>query len=256
MAETPRLRVFAGPNGSGKSTILEEVRRTRIDGRPIDFGVYVNADDIARTLRTLGRFDFSAYRVDATQETFDAFAERSGLLGEAFSPSAYRRGRKVLAGAFELKTKKYVDRYAQLIAQYLYDRLLASRRKLSFETVLSHESKLKLMKRARDAGYKVYLYFVATADVAINIERVSIRVKQGGHHVAEDAIVRRYRRTLSLLREAIDAADTAYCWDNSGAEATLFCESKRTSQGRSWTWLAKRPSWFDELYGALERTLK
>jgi len=38
----PEIVLFAGPNGSGKSTISELLR-------PIDY-VYINADDIQRTL--------------------------------------------------------------------------------------------------------------------------------------------------------------------------------------------------------------
>lgn len=48
MAQTLRLRVFAGPNGSGKTTIIDAVRKARVNGRPVDFGVYVNADERPR----------------------------------------------------------------------------------------------------------------------------------------------------------------------------------------------------------------
>ncbi|MET3604620.1 putative ABC-type ATPase [Sphaerotilus sulfidivorans] len=41
----PRLRVFAGPNGSGKSTIKDSLL-------PQWLGVYVNADDIEKAIRT------------------------------------------------------------------------------------------------------------------------------------------------------------------------------------------------------------
>jgi predicted ABC-type ATPase len=47
-----RLRIFAGPNGSGKSTIIHSIRQfKKSNGTPIDFGVYINADDIAAQLR-------------------------------------------------------------------------------------------------------------------------------------------------------------------------------------------------------------
>ncbi|MDQ3108697.1 MAG: hypothetical protein M3R17_02290 [Bacteroidota bacterium] len=50
-----RLRVFAGPNGSGKSTIIKSVSEYKERNIPLDFGVYVNADDIAKTV-TARRF--------------------------------------------------------------------------------------------------------------------------------------------------------------------------------------------------------
>lgn len=48
--EQRRLRVFAGPNGSGKTTMIDAIRKRTVRDRPIDFGIYVNADDIAESL--------------------------------------------------------------------------------------------------------------------------------------------------------------------------------------------------------------
>ena len=42
-----RFRIFAGPNGSGKTTIINQIRQTTVHGHAIDFGVYINADEIA-----------------------------------------------------------------------------------------------------------------------------------------------------------------------------------------------------------------
>ena len=50
MSLMKRFRIFAGPNGSGKSTIINNVRETIVSGYPIDFGLYVNADEIALCL--------------------------------------------------------------------------------------------------------------------------------------------------------------------------------------------------------------
>lgn len=44
-ALTPRLRMFAGPNGSGKSTLKDILP-------PQWLGVYVNADEIEKAIRT------------------------------------------------------------------------------------------------------------------------------------------------------------------------------------------------------------
>lgn len=48
---TKRLRVFAGPNGSGKSSIIKKILNTDVQkGVKLDFGIYINADDIAKEL--------------------------------------------------------------------------------------------------------------------------------------------------------------------------------------------------------------
>jgi len=57
-----RLRVFAGPNGSGKSTIIKAIKDTKIGGIPIDFGYYINADDITQSLVN-GKFSFYSFKL-------------------------------------------------------------------------------------------------------------------------------------------------------------------------------------------------
>lgn len=79
-----RLRVFAGPNGSGKSTVIKEIRETRINGKEIDFGVYINADDIAKAL-VKNTFSFKTYEIEYTKDDILEFASSSGLISKDFT---------------------------------------------------------------------------------------------------------------------------------------------------------------------------
>lgn len=103
-----------------------------------------------------------------------------------------------------------MDSYvAATIADYLRYALIDSGRDFSFETVMSHESKVEFMADAQRHGYRTYLYFIATEDVDINVDRVQQRVDLGGHPVAQESIRSRYPRTLALLRPACDVANRA-----------------------------------------------
>jgi predicted ABC-type ATPase len=155
----PVLTVIAGPNGSGKSTLIEYLMK-----RGVDFGTYINADDIAREQK---------------------------LVGDAGS----------------LK--------AQQMADELRDKCLRSGKSFSFETVMSHESKVQFMRRAKAAGFTTQLYFVGTGDPNLNIGRVRTRVASGGHDVPEDRIIARYHRTIALLPSAMLASDRTVIFDNS-----------------------------------------
>ncbi|WP_236696765.1 hypothetical protein [Rhodopirellula islandica] len=53
---------------------------------------------------------------------------------------------------------------------------------------MSHHSKIELLQQTERAGYRNYLYFVATSDEEINLDQVRLRVAHGGHDVPEQKI--------------------------------------------------------------------
>jgi predicted ABC-type ATPase len=85
----------------------------------------------------------------------------------------------------------------------------------SFESVFSHPSKIDEIEAAKKAGYKTYLYFIATSDPLINLQRVRSRVESGGHDVPEVKIRGRYTRTLQNCYKAFLASGKVFFFDNS-----------------------------------------
>ena len=129
-----------------------------------------------------------------------------------------------------------------MLADFLRQKLIAGRASFSFETVMSHPDKVQVLEAARAAGFRTYLYYVATEDPAINVARVRFRVSQGGHDVPEAKIVERYARSLGLLREAIRHADRAYCFDTTGDDSWFVAEvtAGKTIELQS----DEMPNWF------------
>lgn len=252
-----RLRVFAGPNGSGKSTVIGAIRQKKVGERPIDFGIYINADDIAAALRS-NSFCFSSYQLPPiSRSDFIDMTLATGLINDATFPEAEFRGSFSLnhAGEFRLKIMRWHENLAQILATVIRERLLVLERKISFETVFSHESKLDFMARARDQGYRIYLYFIATKSPAINIARIKeVRIKQGGHDVPEEKIRGRYQRSMELLFDAAELANQAYFFDNSvdGAKQSLepFAHFKVVQGKKSWDKINAEdiPDWFYRYY--------
>lgn len=254
--ETLRLRIFAGPNGSGKSSIINSIRSyTKENGTPLDFGIYVNADDIAKELRGKG-CDFSVYQLDFNTEEFISIVATSGLLTNELQVSKLKNLFAVEKNCVYLKDLCYCERFAQLLATYLRTILLRAKKKFSFETVFSHHGKLDFMIDAVNQGYKVYLYFVSTEDPEINVYRVKeVRVKQHGHDVPEDKIRSRYLRTMDLMYEASQVAYRSYYFDNSaeGKDFNLFASFKLGKDGsKHWDIreVSKVPIWFRNYYSA------
>ena len=74
------MRIFAGPNGSCKSTVINSIKKiTKKNGIPIDFGVYINADEIAKQLRE-DTFSVEPYQVTFDLDQFFISIQNSGLL--------------------------------------------------------------------------------------------------------------------------------------------------------------------------------
>lgn len=59
-------------------------------------------------------------------------------------------------------------------------------RQFTIETVMSDVRKMDYIRLAKQSGYRIYLYFVSTQDVEINIGRVAQRVQLGGHDVPRE----------------------------------------------------------------------
>lgn len=245
------MRVFAGPNGSGKSTVIESVRKKRVNGTAIDFGYYINADEIALKLQG-GHFNFSEFDLQLTLKEFYTIAIESGLIGANFPEPEFVSSYSLRNNILRPKTPERIEQLAQIIADVLRKMLLVSRKKFSFETVFSHPSKIDIMRQGVLAGYKVYLYFVSTESPDINVFRVQARKAKGGHDVPEQKIRERYVRSLELLYEAVQLGYRVYFFDNSvqHEDFKLFAHFKLIRDKKRWTRLRKKffPQWFIKYY--------
>lgn len=246
-----RLRIFAGPNGSGKSTIIKAVRDSIVNGHPLDFGYYINADDIVFRIKQK-KFSFDDFAIKVTAAQLGSFAQSSGLLSGNFTNKEFAESFHIRSNKVFIKTLEKIDNLAQIIARFLREAMLSAKRNYSFETVFSHPSTLKIMQQAAAQGYKVYLYFVSTESVEINIYRVQYRVTQGGHNVPEDKIRKRYTLSLELMHSAAQLCYHGYFFDNSkdGHPFTLTGHFKKAGKKKKWDKIppAQIASWFKKYY--------
>jgi predicted ABC-type ATPase len=78
---------------------------------------------------------------------------------------------------------------------------------MAFETVFSAPDKLEFLRRAKERGYFIRLFFIGTTDPAINIRRVQQRVVEGGHDVPRNKIVSRYFGAMENLALSLAFVD-------------------------------------------------
>lgn len=221
----PRFRLFAGPNGSGKTFFFNHLRANGV----IHTEIYVSADKIEADLRKKPTFNFNAYRVKVSDIEFKQYILADGLFASKINDQSFLDAIQIEGGVLNIKlSKKKINSYhASFIATYLVHKLLLTGQSFCFETVMSHESKVKLLSIAKETGYKTYLYFVFTDNVELNIERVKLRVKHGQHNVDESLIKSRYPRTFKLLPKALSLSDEAFLIDNS-SEPEIVAEKHKS----------------------------
>ncbi len=95
------------------------------------------------------------------------------------------------------------------------EKCLRDGQSLIFETVLSSEGKVDFIRRAREAGYFIRLFFVSTNHPSINSSRIAKRVMKGGHDVPIPKIISRYQKSIVNCKRCAALADRVYVYDNS-----------------------------------------
>lgn len=103
---------------------------------------------------------------------------------------------------------------------------IAVHKTIGVETVLSTGKYRRLVVKAKELGFQVWLIYVVLDSPERSIERIKFRVVKGGHHVEDDDVRKRYRRSLEQLPWFLDQADRAWIYDNSGA--TLKQEGEKS----------------------------
>lgn len=108
------------------------------------------------------------------------------------------------------------------------DRHFAARVSFAFETTLAGRGYVQHIRAWQAAGYRVKLIFLQLDSPEEAIARVAQRVRQGGHHIPEDTI----RRRFAAGRENFDRlyaplVDAWALYDNAGSEPALIDWSEK-----------------------------
>jgi predicted ABC-type ATPase len=87
----------------------------------------------------------------------------------------------------------------------------------AFETTLSGRYYASLIPDWREAGYHVKLIFLNLPSPELAVARVAARVSQGGHHVPEPLIRRRFDSGLKNFQDIYQLLVNSWVlYDNSG----------------------------------------
>lgn len=114
---------------------------------------------------------------------------------------------------------------AILVDKMRYDSI-NKKEDFTFETVLSSEYKLNILRKAKKEGYFIKCVFVLTVDPKINITRIQSRVASGGHNVDSSKVVNRYYKSINNIKELIEICDIMHVYDNTETPQRIIRKHK------------------------------
>lgn len=131
--------------------------------------------------------------------------------------------------ADDIKRTNYCsDLDAAQIAERMRENAIINKKSFTFETVLSTERNLNLLKKAKEQGYFIRCVYVLTSDVNVNVNVMRVRSREalGGHGVPEDKIRSRYEKALKLIPQLMPVCDVMHIYDNTFIPFRIFKKRK------------------------------
>jgi len=122
--------------------------------------------------------------------------------------------------------------------------LLESGVDFAFETTLATRSYVNTVKKAQEKSYFVTVLYFWLNSPDLAIERVRIRVKEGGHNIPNETIKRRYDLGISnMFNLYIPVSDYWMFIDNSSSPFEILAEGQKNieniNNAQIWTNLKK-----------------
>ena len=123
-------------------------------------------------------------------------------------------------------------------AAVLVDRMryesIAKKEDFTFETVLSSEHKLNILRKAKEEGYFIKCVFMLTVDPQIKIARIESRYRElpayqfaaGGHNVDSSKVIERYYKSINNIKELLDICDIMHVYDNTKSPERIIRKHK------------------------------
>jgi predicted ABC-type ATPase len=103
--------------------------------------------------------------------------------------------------------------------------LIKNRQSFAFETTCAGRTHLAMLRRCKADGWRVTLVYLWLPSPQAALDRVARRVREGGHGIPNDVVVRRYWSGLANLQLLyLPLADVAVIYDNSDGHGTLIAE--------------------------------
>lgn len=112
-------------------------------------------------------------------------------------------------------TQYEANAQAWLIGKEGLEDAIYTGRDYTFETTLGGNTIKRLLHQAAAHGHRLVIWYVGLASAEAHIERVTQRVRRGGHPIPEDKIRERFEQSVQHLIELLPAIFECRLFDNS-----------------------------------------
>ena len=111
------------------------------------------------------------------------------------------------------------------------------------ETTLSGARTERTIRRAKDLGYTIRLYYIGLDTVVESLGRIRNRVAKGGHNIPREDVERRFSTRFAGVLRVLPYCDEARFFDNDNG----YVEVAEYRNGELFPRVADPPRWLREL---------
>ena len=132
----------------------------------------------------------------------------------------------IAAGLSPFQPEKMAIEAGRLMIRNIND-CIRCRESFAFETTLSGKGYVNKIKDWKANQYEIIIYYLRIPTAEFAIERVKLRVSQGGHNIPEQDIRRRFERSWTNFQQIYKSlADSWIVFDTSENQPVIIDESE------------------------------
>lgn len=146
------------------------------------------------------------------------------ILPEILDCPEFVNADNIAAGLSPFQPEKVAFEAGRIMLERI-DFLLSTNQTFAIETTLASKTYKSKLTKAIKNGYQIKLLFFWLPNVSMAIDRVAMRVSEGGHNIPVEVIVRRYLRGIqNLFKIYIPLCNEWAVFDNSDGEPHLLAK--------------------------------
>jgi predicted ABC-type ATPase len=103
---------------------------------------------------------------------------------------------------------------------------IKNQQNFAIETTLASKNYLKIIKELKSKNWQINLIYLYLPSVELSVQRITERVRNGGHNIKKVDILRRYNRSIdNLVNKYFDVVDNIICIDNYDKDEIIFSKN-------------------------------